>query len=67
MSSSASSISNELARTHAIGWRVGSFLSTIDPLTLSCLLNLLVSDPPTQAEVQSIATKLDELIAALRR
>ncbi len=26
-----------------------------------------VSDPPTQAEVQQIAAKLDELIAALRR
>ena len=31
------------------------------------LLSLTVSDPPTQSEVQSIATKLDELIAALRR
>ena len=30
-------------------------------------LNLVVSDPPTQAEVQSIANKLDELILALRR
>ena len=26
-----------------------------------------VSDPPTQAEVQAIANKLDELINALRR
>ena len=31
------------------------------------LLNLTVSDPPSQAEVQSIADKLDELITALRR
>ncbi len=31
------------------------------------LLGLVVSDPPTQAEVQSIADKLDELINALRR
>jgi hypothetical protein len=31
------------------------------------LLGLTVSDPPTQAEVQSVANKLDELIAALRR
>ena len=31
------------------------------------LLNLMVSDPPTQAEVQSLAAKLDELITALRR
>ena len=30
-------------------------------------LGLGVSDPPTQAEVQSIADKLDELINALRR
>jgi len=30
-------------------------------------LDLTVSDPPTQAEVQSIADKLDELIGALRR
>jgi hypothetical protein len=31
------------------------------------LLGLAVSDPPTQAEVQQIADKLDELINALRR
>jgi hypothetical protein len=31
------------------------------------LLNLTVSDPPTQSEMQSIANKLDELIVALRR
>ena len=30
-------------------------------------LGLTVSDPPTQAEVQSVANKLDELINALRR
>jgi len=30
-------------------------------------LNLTVSDPPTQAEMQGIADKLDELITALRR
>jgi len=30
-------------------------------------LNLTVSNPPTQAEVQAVANKLDELIAALRR
>lgn len=30
-------------------------------------LNLAVSDPPTQAQVQQIADKLDELITALRR
>jgi hypothetical protein len=28
---------------------------------------VVVSDPPTQAEVQKIADKLDELINALRR
>ena len=31
------------------------------------LLGLTVSDPPTQAEMQTIADKLDELIGALRR
>jgi hypothetical protein len=31
------------------------------------LLGLAVSDPPTQAEVQAIVGKLDELINALRR
>ncbi len=31
------------------------------------LMNLTVSEPPTQGEVQSIADKLDELIQALRR
>ena len=31
------------------------------------LLNLTVSNPPTQAEVQALANKIDELITALRR
>jgi hypothetical protein len=31
------------------------------------LLGLVVSDPPTQSEVQAIVSKLDELITALRR
>ncbi len=31
------------------------------------VLNMTVSDPPTQGEMQAIASKLDELIAALRR
>ena len=31
------------------------------------LLGITVSDPPTQAEMQAIANKLDELILALRR
>ncbi len=31
------------------------------------LLGLVVSDPPTQSEVQAIVSKLDELINALRR
>jgi len=31
------------------------------------LLNMTVSDPPTQAEVQALANKMDELILALRR
>ena len=30
-------------------------------------LGLTVSDPPTQAEVQSIADKLDEILTSLRR
>lgn len=30
-------------------------------------LSLIVSDPPTQSEMQSIANKLDELIGVLRR
>ena len=31
------------------------------------LLGLVVSDPPTQAEMQALADKVDELITALRR
>ena len=31
------------------------------------LLALTVSNPPTQAEVQSLADKMDELITALKR
>ena len=30
-------------------------------------LGLVVSDPPTQSQVQSLADKMDELITALRR
>ena len=30
-------------------------------------MGLVVSDPPTQAEMQSLANKMDELILALRR
>ena len=30
-------------------------------------LGIVVSDPPTQAEVQAVANKLDELILTLRR
>jgi hypothetical protein len=30
-------------------------------------LNLSVSDPPTQSDLQAVANKLDELIQALRR
>ena len=30
-------------------------------------LGLVVSDPPTQAQIQSLADKVDELILALRR
>ena len=30
-------------------------------------LGLVVSDPPSQAEMQSLANKMDELITALRR
>jgi hypothetical protein len=30
-------------------------------------LEMVVSDPPTQAEVQAIADKIDQLIDALRR
>ena len=31
------------------------------------LLGLVVSNPPTQTEMQSLADKMDELILALRR
>jgi hypothetical protein len=37
-----------------------------NPNTVSPL-NMTVSDPPTQSEMQQIAAKIDELIAALRR
>jgi hypothetical protein len=30
-------------------------------------LGLVVSDPPTQAEMQALATRLDELLVALQR
>ena len=37
-----------------------------NPLTVA-RLEMAVSDPPTQAEVQAIADKIDELIDALKR
>lgn len=39
--------------------------TAINPLSVS-LLSLTVSNPPTQAQVQSIADKIDELIGVLR-
>ena len=36
-----------------------------DIVSLISPLSLTVSDPPTQAEMQTIANKLDEVIAAL--
>ena len=36
-----------------------------DIVSLISPLSLTVSDPPTQAEMQAIADKLDEVIAAL--
>lgn len=30
-------------------------------------LNLTVSDPPTQAEMQTLATRLDDMLGALKR
>ena len=38
----------------------------IGKVTNMSLLNLTVSDPPTQAEVQAIADQLDELLAELQ-
>ena len=35
--------------------------SGVDPL------NLIVSNPPTQGEMQAIANKLDEMLASLKR
>ena len=37
-----------------------------NPVTVA-RLDMAVSDPPTQAEVQAIADKIDELIDALKR
>jgi hypothetical protein len=42
-----------------------SFDDTRARLIATLPLGLTVSNPPTQAEVQAIADKLDELIAAL--
>jgi hypothetical protein len=49
----------------------GQLSTAINTTATNCnavaLLNMTVVDPPTQAEVQAIASKLDELITALRR
>ena len=41
-------------------------LCAINPTAVEGL-SLVVSDPPTQAEVQAISNKLDELLAVLKR
>ena len=48
----------------ALSSAIGGTSSNSDAVAL---LALAVSDPPTQAEMQSLANKLDELISALRR
>ena len=40
--------------------------SALNPAAVE-VLNLEVSNPPTQAEVQTVADKLNELVAALKR
>jgi hypothetical protein len=50
--------------TSAINTAIGGTSANTNSIML---LNLTVSDPPTQSEMQSIASKLDELITALRR
>jgi hypothetical protein len=40
---------------------------TAGPVTGIATLSLSVSNPPTQAQVQAVANKLDELITALQR
>jgi hypothetical protein len=51
---SQSTLDNAIATTSANSNGVG-------------LLNLFISDPPTQGELQAVSNKLDELIQALRR
>jgi hypothetical protein len=38
-----------------------------EPRNAVSILDMTVSDPPTQMEVQNIANRLDQLILALRR
>lgn len=45
----------------------GSINGTSSNSNSVATLGMVVSDPPTQGEVQTIADKLDELINALRR
>jgi hypothetical protein len=40
---------------------------TSGPVTAVGLLQLTVSNPPTQAEVQAVADKIDELLSYLKR
>ena len=63
---SQSQLSNDLVNTQ------NAAVQTTLPLTSSntngvSLLGMTVSKPPTQAEMQTIANKLDELINAARR
>jgi len=43
------------------------FADTAGNVSTIAALNLTVSNPPTQAEMQALADKLDELIALLKR
>ena len=46
---------------------VGAISGTSSNSNTVATLNLVVSDPPTQAEMQQVVNKLDELVTALRR
>ena len=56
----------------ALGEQAANLVPTIianaaGPPSSVAALNLSVSNPPTQAQVQAIANKVDELIARLKR
>ena len=60
--------SSEIANKYPIlyRWLIQAYNRIVDKMQTTTDLNQTISDPPTQAEVQAISDKVDELLSNLR-